>query len=469
MYRPLPSKSRTFTSEKHAALVVFILCIALRAAPELIAYPYPIGYDVINYYIPTVTNFEDKWDIVSKQFPLYVTFLYIVSITTGLPAYSVIVAVIIAMTGIFGVSIFYLGRTLLKLGISHSVFIAIFAILQLAVLRTTWDFHRDIFALTTMIFVFSLLSRNNAGWKPLALILGLTTLTVAADRMVGALFSVSVAVYAIVTRRRDIALTGILAIAMFYALAVSTQSTPDIKTITSTEIPQNNKELKEFYNPIDLLLFFIVVNGLLLAAAAIGFLNMKNTLLKIPLLVCLMGSFSWLAFPENRYLLADRWIILAGIFLSVFAGYGILHLIRNLRRRFTIAGCILGAFAVLGVSFAVIPHHSATALYGIIGLHSEHLPPLTMQFNSIDVEDNDELLSAIAWINKNTEQDALIVGQNHWRGFMELYLENERTYHFSEDPQTTAEALSKRGQQVYLIEFSSTSPTLFVVKDINNR
>jgi hypothetical protein len=52
---------------------------------------------------------------------------------------------------------------------------------------------------------------------------------------------------------------------------------------------------------------------------------------------------------------------------------------------------------------------------------------------------------------------------------MELYLENERTYHFSEDPQTTAEALSKRGQQVYLIEFSSTSPTLFVVKDINNR
>jgi hypothetical protein len=469
VYRPLLSKSRTFTSEKHAALVVFILCIALRAAPELIAYPYPIGYDVINYYIPTVTNFEDKWDIVSKQFPLYVTFLYIVSITTGLPAYSVIVAVIIAMTGIFGVSIFYLGRTLLKLGISHSVFIAIFAILQLAVLRTTWDFHRDIFALTTMIFVFSLLSRNNAGWKPLALILGLTTLTVAADRMVGALFSVSVAVYAIVTRRRDIALTGILAIAMFYALAVSTQSTPDIKTITSTEIPQNNKELKEFYNPIDLLLFFIVVNGLLLAAAAIGFLNMKNTLLKIPLLVCLMGSFSWLAFPENRYLLADRWIILAGIFLSVFAGYGILHLIRNLRRRFTIAGCILGAFAVLGVSFAVIPHHSATALYGIIGLHSEHLPPLTMQFNSIDVEDNDELLSAIAWINKNTEQDALIVGQNHWRGFMELYLENERTYHFSEDPQTTAEALSKRGQQVYLIEFSSTSPTLFVVKEINNR
>jgi hypothetical protein len=470
VYTPLSlSKSRLFTNEKYTILVVFTLCIALRAAPELMAYPYPIGYDVINYYIPTITNFEDKWDTVSKQFPLYVTFLYLISITTGLPAYSVVVAVIIVMTGIFGISLFYIGRNLLKLGISHSAYIAIFAIVQLAVLRTTWDFHRDIFALTIMMFVFSLLSRKNAGWKPLALILGLTTLAVAADRMVGALFSVSLVVYAIVTRRKDVALTGILAIGMFCALTLYTQSTPDIKTITSTEIPQNNSELKEFYNPANLLIFFVVINGLLVASATIGFLNMKNTLLKIPLLVCLMGSFSWLVFPENRYLLADRWIILAGIFLSVFAGYGILHLIRNLKKRFTIAGFILGAFAVLGVTYAVIPHHIASALYGIIGLHSKDLPPVTMQFNSIDVEDNDDLLSIIAWINKNTEQDALIVGESHLRGFMELYLEDNRTYHFSEDPQTFAETLMNRGQQVYLIEFNSTSSPVFVVRDISNR
>lgn len=468
MYTPLLLKSRLFTSEKHTVVVVFILCIALRAAPELMAYPYPIGYDVINYYIPTVTNFEDKWDIVSKQFPFYVTFLYLVSITTGLPAHPVVVAVIIGMTGVFGISLFYLGRTLLKLGISHSAYIAIFAIVQLAVLRTTWDFHRDIFALTMMMFVFSLFSRKNAGWKPLALILVLATLTVAADRMVGALFSVSLVVYAIVTRRRDAALTGIFAIVMFCSLTLPTQSVPNITTITSTEIPQNNNELREFYNPADLLIFFVVVNGLLVAAAAIGFLKMRNSLLlKIPLLICLIGSFSWLLFPENRYLLADRWIILAGVFLSVFAGYGVLHLVRNLKKRSAIAGFILGAFAVLGVSYAVIPHHNASAVYGIVGVHAKNLPPVTMQFNSIDVEDNDELLSTIAWINENTEQDAVIVGESHLRGFMELYLEDNRMYHFSEDPPTFAETLSKSGHQVYLIELNGKSPALFVVKRIS--
>ena len=474
MYSPsLFSKSRLFSSEKYAILVVFALCIALRAAPELVAYPYPIGYDVVNYYIPNVTNFEDKWDTISKQYPLYVTFLYILSIITGLSAHSVVVAVIIILTGIFGISLFYLGRTVLKLGISQSAFIAIFAILQLAVLRSIWDLHRDIFALTIMMFVFSLISRRGTGWKPLVLILVLTTLTVATDRMVGALFSVSVAIYAIVTRRKDLALTGILAIGMFYAFTVPTQSIPDTQTIITAEIPQNNNNnniVNEFYNPADLLTSFIVLNGLLVAVAAVGFLKMKNSILKIPLLVCLVGSFSWLAFPDNRYLLADRWIILAGIFMSVFAGYGILHLVRNLRARFTITGFILGAFAVLGMAYATFPHDIASAVYDIVGVHGKNLPPVTMQFNSIEVEHNDDLLSSIAWINKNTEQDALIVGENHWRGFMEIYLEDERIYHFSENPQGFAEALSKAGHRVYLIEFDrSKSPTMFVVKDIGNR
>jgi len=467
---PLLSKSRPFTSEKLALLVIFTLCIAVRATPELIAYPYPIGYDVVNYYIPTISNFEDKWDTVSKQYPLYVTSLYLISVATGLSASFVVSAAIVIMTGLFGVSIYYLGRNLLKLGINHSTFIAIFAIVQLAILRTSWDFHRDIFALTIMMFILALLSKRSAGWKHLALILALTTLTVAADRMVGALFSVSLIVYAILTRRREVVFSSILAMGVFFALTLSTQSIPGISTIASTAIPQNSTELREFYNPADLLIFFILINGLLVAAGTIGFLSMKNNwLIKIPLIICLVGSFSWLLFPENRHLLADRWIILTGIFLSIFAGYGILHLVRNIKKSFTIAGLVLGAYVILGMSYAIIPNQSASALYEIMGLDSKNLPPLTMQFNSIDVEDNDELLSTISWINKNTEKNAIIVGDGDLRGFMELYLQDYRLYRFSEDPQAFAAKLVSRGQPIYLIEYDSMTPTKFEVKDFGVR
>jgi hypothetical protein len=463
------SKSRLFASEKHTAIVVFAVCIALRAVPELTAYPYPIGYDVVNYYMPTVANFEDNWNSVSKQFPFYVIFLYFVSIATGLPAHSVVVGVGIAMTGVFGMSLFYIGRALLKLGISESVFLAIFALFQVAILRTTWDLHRDIFALATMMFAFSVIGRKGAGWKVLAQMLALATLTVAADRMIGALFCVSLAAYAIMTRRRDVILTVILAVGLFCTLVVASyDDIPDLNTITSS-ISQNT--ISEFYTPTNLVILLAVVNGLIAAPATIGFFIMKNSLLKIPLLVSIVGSFSWLAFPANALLVPDRWIVLTGIFLSVFAGYGILHFVKNLKPTLSsvVAGSILAAFAIIGLAYSVMPHDSPFILYSAARPHIQNFGPVTMQFNSLDIDDNNNLLSAIVWLNENTEHDAIIVGEKHWRGYMELYLEDGRTYLSSDDPSTLAAAIEEQASHVYLISAKGNLQTTFSIEDIGRR
>jgi hypothetical protein len=141
----LLSRYKLVASGKHAIILVFALCVVLRATPELVVYPYPIGYDVVNYYIPIVANFEEHWSTVVGQFPLYVLLFHYVQVAAGLPAHSVVVAVAIAMFGIFGTSLYYLGRSLLKLGINQSVFLAAFVIFQTAVLRTAWDLDKDIF------------------------------------------------------------------------------------------------------------------------------------------------------------------------------------------------------------------------------------------------------------------------------------------------------------------------------------
>ena len=153
-------KFRFLASEKQAVVIVFLLCVALRTIPELAAYPHRIGYDVVNYYIPKVVHFEEQWSTISKQFPLYLTFLYSLSSVTGLPPPSVVVFVAVAMAGIFGVSLFYVGRNLLNLRIIQSVFLATFTVFQMAVLRTFWDLQRDVLALTTTLFIFCLLSRK---------------------------------------------------------------------------------------------------------------------------------------------------------------------------------------------------------------------------------------------------------------------------------------------------------------------
>ncbi len=55
------SKFRFLASEKQVTIIVFVICISVSAIPELAAYPHPIGYDVINYYIPKVVNFQEEW------------------------------------------------------------------------------------------------------------------------------------------------------------------------------------------------------------------------------------------------------------------------------------------------------------------------------------------------------------------------------------------------------------------------
>src|ERR1044072_3020643 len=106
-------------SKKYPYLIVFSVAIILRLVPEILAFPYPIGYDVINYYLPVIKDFEHYWPTISNQFPFYV---------------------------LFSLAIFSIGRNLLRLDNLQSIFLSIFVIFQFGVLRTSWDLHKDMFA-----------------------------------------------------------------------------------------------------------------------------------------------------------------------------------------------------------------------------------------------------------------------------------------------------------------------------------
>jgi hypothetical protein len=70
--------------ESFLLLLLFVIAAGIRLVPEILAYPYPIGYDVINYYLPVLSNYENYWPVVSTQFPLYVILLHEIIIGTDL-------------------------------------------------------------------------------------------------------------------------------------------------------------------------------------------------------------------------------------------------------------------------------------------------------------------------------------------------------------------------------------------------
>jgi hypothetical protein len=227
------------------------------------------------------------------------------------------------------------------------------------------------------------------------------------------------------------------------------------------------------------LYLFVVVDGLVVPTGIIGFKLLKNgTLFKIPVLITAAASFSWIAFPFDELLVADRWISLLGIFLSIFAAYGLYQLILRMKIRrhahrvstsatnpiltnpasTILASFILGLFVIMGILYEIMPnaHEPFTLWYGMARSYIEHFVPPSMQFNSLQVSETYKMMSAISWINKNTQPNAIIIGEKHWRGFMELYLQDHRSFRFSDDLPTLTTGLIKHGPNapIYMIHYA---------------
>ena len=431
-------KERLINSEKYAILFIFSIASLVRTVPELIAYPYPLGYDVINYYIPVVTNFDKYWPIISGQFPFYVSLLHVINDSIGssssLSPHFVVTTFAILTYGIFGVSIFFIGRKILKININHSMYLAFFVIFQLTVLRTTWDLHRDLFSLSTMLLLFSIIYERKDINNRIVIIasLILAAITAISDRMVGLLCVFSLIIYTITDPKNRLTILCSLVCTFFFVFSLI-QGYDSLHNNTIELLKSSQTIVPTSYNPTNLLILFLVYNGMVTPLGIMGFKLWKNKLLKIPLLITGIGAFSWIFFQELELLVADRWIILFGIFLSIFAGYGIIQL--STRKTTNVPKIMVRSFLyisiAMGIIYAVMPE--SFVLYGIAGKYIPDFAPLTMQFNALDISDNDNLIDLVSWINNNTDPHSLIIGEKHWRGWMEIKLQDERNYIFSDD------------------------------------
>lgn len=196
-------------------------------------------------------------------------------------------------------------------------------------------------------------------------------------------------------------------------------------------------ESNKYYTQTHLLISFFVVNGLLIPTGVIGLSKVmkkedKSLLLTIVLLICFSLSISWILFAENTTLVADRWIIMFGIFFSIFAAYGIVRsIIRSKKisanKRIIISSSILGLFIIIGMIYATRPAEHSFNLISATDTNP-FIRSVTLGTMQPDKESIDKLMNAISWINENTEQNSTIIGEKRWRGMMQLELDNGRKW-----------------------------------------
>jgi hypothetical protein len=292
-----------------------------------------------------------------------------------------------------------------------------------------------------------------------AVIIPLGILIILADRMIGFLFSISLIISSIMRRDRILGSIAIFIIIVFGFFLI-TNFDP---ISTNLQLAGNKYKINEIYNPVNLIVLFLVMNAILLPAGVVGLLKSKSTMniFKIPFFISLVASFSWVVFPNTSAFLPDRWITIFSIFLSLFSGYGFVLLIE--KGYFAISNkklnnylVILIPFIFLGSAFAMSPNNSYLNIYGIFHPYISQYGPLTMQSNSISLPESRSLLSAIEWINNHTQEASVIMGSKHLRGWMEIELKG-RTFLFADNNTRLLE--SKKYSELYLLEINSRKET----------
>ena len=416
-------------------LFFFVLGCFIRIIPDLTAYPYPIGYDIINYYIPLADKLNTTFQNDSFQFYPYL--LYTFKSFLPLNPQGLMLSLSSITYGLFSVSIYLL---LKGLNLKPALFMTVFILFQISALRTTWDLEKDILALSfTFLIIYLILEDRKAYFFNIriihfGIIISLVILTFLTDNMIAFLLIISLLIYFAIKQdiKYIISLTIIIiSIISFLVVVDNTKNDSLINSIN--HILTGNIKANENYTPLNLGILFIMMNILSLPLFIYGIKYLHELLLYIPLSMALLGSFTWIVLPYSAILLPDRWIIISGIFMSIFSSYGLIRLFSNYKDKpnYKILLPIMSFYIIIGLFYMILPYEYAFPIYGIFTEYTHFFVPSTMQFNSIDIVDNRDLSIAIDWLNNHTNPKSIIYGDSYLSGWMKMLLKDKRIFQYN--------------------------------------
>ena len=428
-----------------STLVVFSIGCVIRAVPTYINYPYPIGYDSINYYLPFLYNFSNNGINWTTSYPVY---LFIVSFFSKLfliDPYTFFNFINITLYGLFGVSIQLVFTRLMKISLLQSILFSIFVLVQLCALRMSWDLYRDLLSMIFLNLCLLLINTISKNFKSnYQLILSYTSIfcliliTVFSDRMISVLLLTTTFVYALLIRNRYLVLVTLSFLVLFIAylinfddVSVFSMKSDLIQTLVSPTYDLNS------YSITNILTLFASLYGILLPFFIYGYLKNRSEfmLLKVPTTIALVCSFSWVIVPNYEYLVPERWVIVSGIFVSIFAVYGFSLMnasIKSKQIKMIIFAVFFSFFIIYGLFFAIAPYGTIVTIPGYFHDLTQFIMPISMSMNSLDINQNKDLVHVIEWINENTAGNSIVIGSIHWRGWFSLFLDPTNDFKYEE-------------------------------------
>jgi hypothetical protein len=357
------------------AFAAFLIPLGIRAMPEILVGPYPVGWDTIAFYVPNTLDWAAGKagiaEIVGTAPLMYMISvpIYLLSRVNPVWIFKIMGPV---LYGSMILALFRFLRVGLKWPERQALGGVLLTSLYFVTLRVSWDMYRNMLGLTFILLSLPLIAGDLKGLRKQASLSALIVLAVASDPLTGVIALVLVGTKALISltnRERD-NFTGMVKIALpGTALFLATVYAGLVMTgvgLVSEQAPVPN------LGGVDLNLGFLFYAYLaLIPLVFIGLRKVPNAELRIWSIFCIaIVSTSLMPF-FGPVVQSYRWSLLLDIPFCIFAAAGIYKLVEfplpriefsKTLHRLILPG-ISTALIVSAALYITIPAQQAAVIY----------------------------------------------------------------------------------------------------------
>src|SRR2546426_2518718 len=410
------------------ALAAFLLPFTVRAIPEVIAGPYPIGWDIIAFYVPNTLDMAagklGPWGILGSG-PLMYSFIVPIYVLTRI---NPILLFKIAGPVLFGVlcwSVFRFCEKKLGLSFKSAFLSVLFLSFYFVSLRVAWDAYQAELGLTFFVLGLTIAGKSGSVARSTIAKSAFFLLAILANQLVAVLVVGTVIVEMLRARGRGgfgLTLSRLAPVALFGLVGYATlqpSTGPGISVLGGSFAPLNGA-----YNTV----FLVYAFGPLLPLAAIGLSLVTRPLFSSWIAVSLAGivisTLPGQVFQDIGY----RWVLLLSVPVLIAAAQGYQKLSARaggLNGRQWLKAVRVGVPLILVFSAGMYSTiQSASVPY--FTLFVGYVPSSLLQ-SSVPLSDSADVVQAMHWLEASMPSNSAVITHEAFYGWARAYLSPDST------------------------------------------
>lgn len=438
----------------------FLFSFFLRAIPEVLMWPYLVGFDPLGYYIPYVftwlRNGVNFWCLM-REAPLFYLLIMPAAFmgTTHLALTLKILPPI--LHGFLALAIYFYANKILAWPPRKSLAAALLATLYFVALRISWDLLRNELGLTFLFASLILLNKLDNGKKGCTLA-ALAMAAVALTHLLVAtiMFAIVATMFVqkwLAKKRNEafklliLSIPAILFLLLtLYAGYIMPPTPPEFNILNPEEGWLTLFEFASYTDMVIKMLGFLAYCYLpLIPIAIISARSIKNLQIKTWIVFSLIAAFSPLV-PTLAY----RWILMIIYPIAFYVIETLWNITPNSRRLF-VSAILLTVLSMLTIGFITMPSENPFPYYTVQEFQC-YIPSSMLQ-NTVPQSECPNVVKCLNWLENAMSTNSVMLAHTAFCGWALITTDiNEVIPYGYGNPETAAINVSQQGYtQIYLI------------------